>query len=106
MALTNPVKGTIGYDAAIDRPDRSKRPTYRTDKHPTRQAAICACLDAAFNATPIKVRDGDKIVTHEWTATGTGGWQVEMMRILSAAESVTVKDALMKWPGFATPATV
>jgi len=89
---TTPEKGTIGYHAAIDRPERSKLSTCKTYYYPTRRAAVLACLERIAREG-VRVKATDTITTHEWTATGTGGWQVEMMRILSGAEKVTLVTA-------------
>lgn len=87
-----PPAGTIGYQASIDRPSSSRANRCETEYYATRLEAVTVCIES-IDRNRVRVKPSDTITTFEFTATGDGGWQCEMMMISEKSETVTVAAA-------------
>lgn len=89
---TTPAAGTLGYMAAIDRKGSSRAAICQTGKHQTRAAAVRDCLER-IAMMRVRVKPSDTITTTEWTASGDGSWQCELMKLLERSVTVSIEAA-------------
>lgn len=92
MSFTNPpAKGTIGYRAFVWRKSRTAN-NFESGYKPTAAEAIAECL-ANIDRNRGRVKPTDIISCTQWTATGDGCWQTELLGMLGSSQRVTVGDA-------------